>query len=98
MDAITFTEPKTKVALDMLKILEVAGAKTVLVILPEYDETTFKSFRNLANVTVKTAPVRSSAKGDEAPKTDVFSTRDLLVARKIVIAKDALVKVEEAWA
>ena len=69
VDAITFTEPKTKVALD-----------------------------NLANVTVKTAPVRSSAKGDEAPKTDVFSTRDLLVARKIVIAKDALVKVEEAWA
>ena len=98
VDAITVTEPKTKVALDMLKILEVAGAKTVLVILPEYDETTFKSFRNLANVTVKTAPVRSSAKGDEAPKTDVFSTRDLLVARKIVIAKDALVKVEEAWA
>lgn len=98
VDAITFTEPKTKVANDVLKSLGIADARKILVILPEYDAITFKSFRNLENVTVKTAPIRSSVKGEEAPKTDVFSTRDLLVAHKVVIAKDALVKIEEAWA
>lgn len=98
VDVIAFAEPKTKSAIEVLKNLGVADSRKVLVILPGHDANTFKSFRNLENVTVKTAPVRSSAKGDEAPKTDVFSARDLLVAHKIVIAKDALVKVEEAWA
>lgn len=98
VDSIAFAEPKTKAAADVLKNLGIADAKRVLVILPAYDAATFKSFRNIENVTVKTAPIRSTAKGEEAPKTDVFSARDLLVAHKVVIAKDALVKVEEAWA
>jgi large subunit ribosomal protein L4 len=96
LDAITFDEAKTKPAQELLKTLGVAAEKTVLVILPTYDVPTYKSFRNISNVTVKTAPARV-AKGDAA-KTDVFSARDLLVARKIVVAQDALVRIEEAWA
>jgi large subunit ribosomal protein L4 len=41
-------------------------------------------------VEVRTAPSRDG-------KANGFSTRDLLVAHKIVITKDALVKTEEAW-
>jgi hypothetical protein len=31
-------------------------------------------------------------------KTQTFSTRDLLLATKIVMAKDALKRIEEVWA
>jgi large subunit ribosomal protein L4 len=93
-ESILFTEPKTKQALDALKALNVAEAKRILIVLPVYDEATFKSFRNLPNVEVRTAP--STNNGDD--KTAVFSTRDLLVAHKILIAQDALAKIEEVWA
>lgn len=92
-DSIVFTAPKTKDAASLLSTFEVAKVRRVLVILPEYDEPTFKSFRNLPNVEVRTAP--SSAK--EA-KTAVFSARDILVAHKVIVAKDALTRIEEVWA
>jgi large subunit ribosomal protein L4 len=78
----------------MLKALELADVRRVLVVLPQYDEITYKCFRNLPNVTVRTAP----SKGEDCAKTAVFSTRDLLVAHKVLIAKDALAKIEEVWA
>lgn len=91
-DSIAFTEPKTKAAQAFLAALGADKAKRVLVILPSYDETTYKSFRNLPSVEVRTAP----AKAGEA-KTATFSTRDLVIAHTIIIAKDALAKVEEVW-
>lgn len=95
-DKIAFAAPKTKDAANFLGALEVGSAKRVLVVLTEYDETAYKCFRNLPNVTVRTAPAR--AEGENAgPKTAVFSTRDVLVAHKIVIAKDALARIEEVW-
>jgi large subunit ribosomal protein L4 len=92
-DSIVFTEPKTKQAAEMLKALGVGDAKRVLVILPAHDDKTYKSFRNLPNVVVKTAPSK-----DKDAKTDTFSTRDILVAHKIVVAKEAMSKIEEVWA
>jgi len=97
VDAIVFAEPKTKDATAMLAALGLSNQRRVLIVLPEYDSITHKCFRNLQNVTVRTAP-SSSAGGAEAAKTAVFSTRDLLLAQKIVIAKDALTKIEEVWA
>ena len=93
IDSIVFPEPRTKDAISLLSALGLANERRVLVILPGYDLTTYKSFRNLPNVTVRTAPSVSS---DD--KTQSFSTRDLLVAKKIVIAQEALTKIEEVWA
>lgn len=95
-EAIHFAGPKTKDAAKLLEVLEVGGAKRVLVVLPEYDESAYKSFRNLPNVVVRTAPAKADSK-DGGPKTAVFSTRDVLVAHKIVIAKEALARIQEVW-
>jgi large subunit ribosomal protein L4 len=92
-DAITFAAPRTKEAADMLKALDLIQVKRLLVVLPAYDETTLKCFRNMPNVTVRTAP-----SSEKEAKTEVFSARDVLVAHKVLIAKDALAKLEEVWA
>ena len=93
VDSITFEAPKTKDGIALLAALGLADARRVLVILPAYDEVALKSLRNLKNVTVRTAPSTEAG-----AKTAVFSTRDLLVAHKVVIAADALAKIEEVWA
>lgn len=93
VDQILFTEPKTKAAAAMLEALGVAGERRVLIVLPQIDDVTYKCFRNLANVKVRTAP----GVGETDAKTNTFSTRDLLIARKVVVAKDALARIEEAW-
>lgn len=95
-DAIKFDAPKTKDAAATLKAFGLDGVRRVLVILHEYDEPTFKSFRNLPNVEVRTAPSKPGEDG-AAAKTQSFSARDLLVAHKILIAKDALARIEEVW-
>jgi large subunit ribosomal protein L4 len=92
-DTLTFAEPKTKQAHDLLKAHGLSDVRRVLVVLPAYDEVTFKSFRNLKNVTVRTAPT-----SNKEEKAQPFSARDVLVAHKILIAKDALAKIEEVWA
>lgn len=92
VDTISFAAPKTKDATNFLNAFGVKDAARVLVILAAYDEVAFKCFRNLPNVEVRTAPDT----GDEA-KTVAFSTRDILIARKIVVAQDALKKMEEVW-
>jgi large subunit ribosomal protein L4 len=93
VDQIVFAAPKTKDATAFLAAFGVAEAKRVLVIIPAIDEKTYRSFRNLPNVVVKTAPSTSAE-----VKTDVFSARDLAVAHKIVVAQDALKQIEEVWA
>ncbi|MGV3615322.1 MAG: 50S ribosomal protein L4 [Fimbriimonas sp.] len=97
VDSIAFADPSTKQAREMLSALGLDNQRRLLVILPEVDDATHKSFRNLPNVTVRTAPA-STAGGADAPKTAVFSARDLLVSYKVVIAKEALTRIEEVWA
>lgn len=92
-DSLAFAEPKTKQAYDLLAAFGLADARRLLVVLPGYDEATYRSFRNLKNVTVRTAPTNNKEE-----KAQAFSARDVLVAHKILIAKDALAKVEEVWA
>jgi len=93
-DTILMTAPKTSEAKAMLTALGIAGERRVLVILPQYDQATYRSFRNLPNVTVRTAP----AKNGEETKSVTFSARDLMVAHKVLMAQDALKKIEEVWA
>lgn len=92
-DAILFAEPKTRQAVELMKVLGLEGARRILVVLESVDGPTYKSFRNLSNVVVRTAPAKS---GDEA-KTSAFSARDVLVANKILISKGALARIEEVW-
>lgn len=91
-EAIVFAEPKTKHAIDMLKALELQDSKRLLVILETSDDATYKCFRNLPNVTVRTAPG-----GTKDAKTATFSARDVLVAHNVLIAKGAFAKIEEVW-
>lgn len=99
VDTLTFAEPKTKDAMAMLAALGLADTRRVLIVLPQHDEVTLKCFRNLKNVTIRTAPSTAAAEeGAEATKSAGFSVRDVLVAHKIVIAQDALAKMEEVWA
>ncbi len=93
VDKIAFDAPKTKDAAALLKSLGVQDVRRVLIVLPEIDAITYKSFRNLPNVVVRTAPSRA-----EGAKTNTFSTRDVLVAHKVIIAADAMKRIEEFWA
>lgn len=94
VETIAFTAPKTKDAVALLTAAGIAkDQRRVLVILPQVDDATYKSFRNLPNVEVRTAP-----SNEQGAKTNAFSTRDLLLAQKIVVAKDALARIEEVWA
>ncbi|HLO98074.1 MAG TPA: 50S ribosomal protein L4 [Fimbriimonas sp.] len=97
VDAVSFATPKTKDAVALLSALGLADTRRVLVILPEVNDVVTKSFNNLPNVVLRTAPA-SVKKGEEGAKTQAFSARDVLVAHKIVIVKDALAKIEEVWA
>jgi large subunit ribosomal protein L4 len=98
VESISFAEPKTKEAIGLLSALGLADARRVLVVLPQYDEVALRSFRNLGNVVVRTAPaVKNDDPEGEAVKTAAFSTRDLLVAHQVVIARDALARIEEVW-
>lgn len=101
VDSVPLSEPKTKAAAQWLADIG-ATAKRVLVVLPEFDANVVLSFRNMRNkddmkVEVRTAPA-SVKPGADAVKTQAFSTRDILVAHKIVIVKSALKSMEEVWA
>ena len=82
IDAIAFDEIKTKAAVEMLKA--VGSERKALVVLPEVDEKAIKSFRNIKGV--KTAQVGE------------LNVYDILNADKLIIAKDALSKIEEVYA
>lgn len=89
-DKIAFAAPKTKEAAELLKAFGLDGVKHVLVVIAENDPIALKSFGNIPNVEVRTAPAKDG-------KASAFSTRDVMVANKILITKDALAKTEEAW-
>jgi large subunit ribosomal protein L4 len=92
VDAVNFNAARTKDAEALLKALGVNDVRRVLVITNGYDENTYKCFRNLKNVVVRTAPTNA-----EGVKSVAFSTRDILVAHKIVFAKDALEATEAIY-
>ncbi len=96
-DKIIFTEPKTKNGIDLIKAMALEGSKRLLVILDKADDVTYKCFRNLPNVTVRTAPSPVGEDGKAVDKTAVFSARDVLVAHHVLIAKDAWARIEEVW-
>lgn len=64
VEELKISAPKTKTAQDLLKAWGVDGVRRVLLVLPEHDETVFKSFRNIPNVTVRTAPSRDGKAAD----------------------------------
>ena len=82
IDKIAFDEIKTAKAAAMLKA--VGSEKKALIVLPEVDEKAIKSARNIPGV--KTAQVNE------------MNVYDILNADKLIIAKDALTKIEEVYA
>lgn len=80
-----------KIALDEIKTAKIAAMlsavgseKKALIVLPEVDEKVVKSARNIEGV--KTAQVNE------------LNVYDILNAGKLIIAKDALTKIEEVYA
>ena len=82
IDSIAFDEIKTAKMVEMLKA--VGSEKKALIVLPEVDEKVIKSARNITGV--KTAQVNE------------LNVYDILNADKLIIAKDALTKIEEVYA
>ena len=82
IDKIVFDEIKTAKAAAMLSA--VGSERKALIVLPEVDEKAIKSYRNIAGV--KTAQVNE------------LNVYDILNADKLIIAKDALTKIEEVYA
>ena len=82
IDKIAFDEIKTAKAAEMLSA--VGSERKALIVLPEVDEKAIKSARNIPGV--KTAQVNE------------MNVYDILNADKLIIAKDALTKIEEVYA
>ena len=82
VDSITTSEFKTKVMVEMLNAIGVE--KKALIVLPEVDKKVIKSASNIPGV--KTAQVNE------------LNVYDILNAGKLVIAKDAVSKIEEVYA
>jgi large subunit ribosomal protein L4 len=82
VDKIALDEIKTAKIAAMLKA--VGSEKKALIVLPEVDEKVIKSARNITGV--KTAQVNE------------LNVYDILNADKLIIAKDALTKIEEVYA
>jgi large subunit ribosomal protein L4 len=82
IDAIITNEYKTKTMIKMLKAVGVT--RKALVVLPEKDEKVLKSISNIPGI--KTAYVNT------------LNTYDILNCDKFIVAKDAVVKIEEVYA
>ena len=82
VDSITTDEYKTKVMVEMLDAIGVE--KKALIVLPEVDKKVIRSASNIKGV--KTAQVNE------------LNVYDILNAGKLVIAKDAVSKIEEVYA
>jgi large subunit ribosomal protein L4 len=82
IDSIKLDEIKTAKIAAMLSA--VGSERKALIVLPEVDEKVIKSARNITGV--KTAQVNE------------LNVYDILNADKLIIAKDALTKIEEVYA
>ena len=82
IDSIKLDDYKTK---DIVKMLAAVGSeKKALIVLPEVDKKVIKSASNIPGV--KTAQVNE------------LNVYDMLNADKLIIAKDAVAKIEEVYA
>jgi large subunit ribosomal protein L4 len=95
-ETIAFTEPRLKHATKLLKDFGLASERRILVILAKYDKTTHLCFRNLPNVEVRTVPM-SATEENEPVQSAGFSVRDIMVAHKILVDKNAMDYLEEYW-
>ena len=82
IDAITATEYKTKAMVEMLSA--VGAAKKVLVVLPEVNEFVIKSLANIEGV--------------KSTQWNTINVYDILNCDTLIVAKDAVAKIEEVYA
>ncbi len=82
VDAITATEYKTKAMVEMLTAL--GAKKKALVVLPEVNEFVIKSLANLPGV--------------KSTQWNTVNVYDVLNCDTLVVAKDAVAKIEEVYA
>ena len=82
IDAITATEYKTK---EMVKMLAAVGAaKKALIVLPEVNEFVIKSCANIEGV--------------KTTQWNTINVYDILNCDTLIVAKDAVAKIEEVYA
>lgn len=82
LDSLEMNEIKTKEVVSVLKALETG--KKVLVVLPEKNETVYRSARNI--------------KGVKTTLVSTLNVYDILNCDSLVVLKDAVSKIEEVYA
>ena len=81
VDKISFEEIKTKKMVEMLKAL--GADKKALIVMPAVDEAVIKSAANIPGVTTALY--------------NTINTYDILNHDKLILAKDAALKIEEVY-
>ena len=82
LDSLEMNEIKTKEVVSVLKALETG--KKVLIVLPEKNETVYRSARNI--------------KGVKTTLVSTLKVYDILNCDSLVVLKDAVSKIEEVYA
>lgn len=82
LDSLEMNEIKTKEVVSVLKALETG--KKVLIVLPEKNETVYRSARNI--------------KGVKTTLVSILNVYDILNCDSLVVLKDAVSKIEEVYA
>lgn len=82
LDSLEMNEIKTKEVVSVLKALE--PGKKVLIVLPEKNETVYRSARNI--------------KGVKTTLVSTLNVYDILNCDSLVVLKDAVSKIEEVYA
>ena len=82
LDSLEMNENKTKEVVSVLKALETG--KKVLIVLPEKNETVYRSARNI--------------KGVKTTLVSTLNVYDILNCDSLVVLKDAVSKIEEVYA
>ena len=82
LDSLEMNEIKTKEVVSVLKALETG--KKVLIVLPEKNETVYRSARNI--------------KGVKTSLVSTLNVYDILNCDSLVVLKDAVSKIEEEYA
>ena len=82
LDSLEMNEIKTKEVVSVLSALETG--KKVLIVLPEKNETVYRSARNI--------------KGVKTTLVNTLNVYDILNCDSIVVLKDAVAKIEEVYA
>lgn len=82
LDSLEMNETKTKEVVSVLKALETG--KKVLIVLPEKNETVYRSARNI--------------KGVKTTLVSTLNVYDILNCDSLVVLKDAVSKIEEVYA